>query len=332
MNLSQLINEHGRQQSPYMEGLVNHLPMGQLALYQLTKDLERVASYTEFYNERFNVDPVSKSYTPATSIDECLGKREKYEACLELMKDEVQTRGPDSMIEKILNDYPLGMSSGLFHVTIRLAYAKEGVSIEGALSEEIPRALAYYVTAYRKATPFFRKIPRDQIRDNLEALMKTSAVEKILCENDSLGKTMKKLYQSPEYLNKGFLIQGTADDKVLGLLDICLPAFNHTKSIVALHCITGLHAMLVLKDYFKDFSNALDIYTTAAITHLLTIDGIAFPKPVHEPVLRSWPELIEEGASSKDVHTIKFTYTCHELFDRYRVEGLKTSLIQKINK
>ncbi len=332
MKLSQLINEQGRQQSPYMEGLVNHLPMGQLALYQLTKDLERVASYTDFYNERFNVDPVSKNYTPATSLVECLGKREEYEACLHLMTEEVQTHGANAMIEKILNTYPLGLSSGLFHVTIRLAYAREAVSYDEALTEEIIRALSYYVTAYREVTPFFRKIPRDQALENIKQLMKTSAVDKILCENDSLGKTMKKLYQSPDYLDKGFLIEGTVDDKVLGLLDICLPAFEHTKSIVALHCITGLHAMLVLKEYFKDFSNALDIYTTAVITHLLTIDGIAFPKPVHEPVLRSWPELIEKGASSKDVHTIKFTYTCHELFECYHLEGLKKSLLHKINK
>lgn len=332
MMLSEVINQYGRKQSPYMEGLVNHLPMGQFALYKLTKDLKKVLSYTEFYNERFEVDPVSGSFSPKSSIEQCLGKREEYEACLDLMQREVSTHGVDKMIGKILNAYPLGISSGLFHVTIRLAYAKEAVTYDDALTEEVSRALAYYVTAYREVTPFYRKVPKEEIHQTMKRLMKTPIVEKVLCQNDSLGQTMKALYQSPEYLSSGFLIEGNESLKVQGLLDLCLPAFDTTRSIVALHCITGLHAMLVLKDYFNDFNQALDIYTTAVITHLLSIDGIAFQKPVSEAVLRPWPELLGEGADSKDVHTIKFTYTCHELFKRYPLEGLKTSLLHQINK
>lgn len=332
MKLSQLINEQGRKQSPYMEGLVNHLPMGQFALYQLTKDLNKVADYTAYYNQRFDVDPVRKKDSPAPSIQECLGNREAYEPCLDLIHREVRSRGADVMMEKILNAYPLGMSSGLFHVTIRLAYGKEAAAEEEALTEEIARALAYYVTAYRPVTPFYRKVPKEALYKNMIQLMEHPVVEKNLSQNSSLGKTMKALYQSPEYREQGFLIQGTLEDKVLGLLDLCLPAFTHTKSIVALHCITGLHALLVLKDSFRDFERALDIYTTAVITHLLTIDGVAFPEPDHKPASPSWSELLRQGASSKDVHTIKFTYTCHELFHWYPRQDLKTSLLHQINK
>lgn len=332
MSLSQLINSHGRKQSPYMEGLVNHLPMGQLALYKLTGDLEKVESYTKYYNEHFNVDPVSDNYSSASSIEECLGKRDRYEACLDLMKKELQTFGMDPIIKKILNNYPLGISSGLFHVTIRLAYATEGMEYDDALLEEVARALAYYVTGYREVTPFSRKIPKEEIHDNIIQLMKNPEVEKILCKNQSMGKTMKTLYQSSEYLDSGFLIEESIEDKVQGLLDLCLPAFDHTKSIVVLHCITGLHGMLVLQDYFEDFDRALDIYTTAVITHLLTVGGIAFSKPHTEAVSQSWPELINKGSDSKDVHTIKFTYTCHELFDLNPRDDLKNSLLHQINK
>lgn len=332
MNLSQLINENLRNQTPYMEGLVNHLPMGQLALYKLTEDLNKIEAYTDYFNGHFAVDPVATDYTPATSIEDCLGKREQYEACLDLIQKEVDSQGMDPMIKKILNAYPLGISSGLFHVTIRLAYAKEGASFDEALTEEVSRALAYYVTAYRKVTPFYRTVPKDQIYENMEQLMKNPTLEKILYQNESLGQTMKSLYQSPKYLNAGFLIEDSIDDKVQGLLNLCIPAFEQTKSIIALHCITGLHAMLVLEDYFSDFHKALDIYTTAVITHLVSIEGIVFHKPDHEPILRSWPELLEEGSDSKDVHTIKFTYTCHELFKRYPLEGLKASLMHQLHK
>ncbi len=332
MSLSQLINSHGRKQSPYMEGLVNHLPMGQLALYKLTGDLEKVESYTEYYNDHFNVDPVTDSYSSVSSIEECLGKRDRYEACLDLMKKEIETVGMEPMIKRILNKYPLGISSGLFHVTIRLAYATEGVEYDDALLEEVARALAYYVTGYREVTPFSRKIPKEEIHENMKKLMKLPVVEKVLCKNQSMGKTMKSLYQSSEYLDFGFLIEGSKEDKVQGLLDLCLPAFDHTQSIVVLHCITGLHGMLVLKDYFEDFDRALDIYTTAVITHLLTVGGIAFPEPHRDTVSPSWPELKSRGSDSKDVHTIKFTYTCSELYHRNPREDLKNSLIYQINK
>lgn len=37
-----MINQYGDAYRPYMSGLVNHLPMAQLALFNLTGSLERV--------------------------------------------------------------------------------------------------------------------------------------------------------------------------------------------------------------------------------------------------------------------------------------------------
>ncbi|HCX63933.1 MAG TPA: hypothetical protein DHN33_01805 [Eubacteriaceae bacterium] len=56
----------------------------------LTEDLDKVASYTEYYNQHFNVDPISRNYAPVSSIEECLGEREQYEACLDLMEKKSQ--------------------------------------------------------------------------------------------------------------------------------------------------------------------------------------------------------------------------------------------------
>ncbi|HCX64812.1 MAG TPA: hypothetical protein DHN33_06335 [Eubacteriaceae bacterium] len=332
MDLSELINKHARKQSPYMGNLVNHLPMGQFALYQLTEDLDKVASYTEYYNSHFDVDPISQNYAPASSIEECLGERDRYEACLDLMEKKVAAYGSQEMIRSILNTYPLGISSGLFHVTIRLAYASEALAYDEKLAEEVSRALAYYVTAYREVVPFHQKKPLNQLHENIKQLMKQPQVEKILSGNESLGKIMKSLYQNSQYLDKGFLIEGNEENKVEGLLDLCLPAFDQTQSIVVLHCITGLHAMLVLKDHFEDFKEALDIYTTAVITHLLAHGDIDFIKPDVQPISHSWTDLIAMGSNSKPVHTIKFTYTCRELYRLQPREGLKNSLLHQINK
>lgn len=332
MELSKLINTSAREQSPYMGGLVNHLPMGQFALFMLSGDLERVASYTEYYNKYFKVDSISDNYTPAASLEDCLGKRDNYEACLDLINKEISTTSMDHMVRHVLNTYPLGISSGIFHVTIRLAYATEAATYDDKLIEEVARALAYFVTAYHEITPIHHKTSRDKFQSNMMQLQETDEVRNILDKNLSLGKTLKAFYQNPTVLDKFALIEGDEKEKIQGLLDVCLPAFIHTKSIIALHCITGLHAMLVLKNYFKDFSEALDNYTAAVTAHLLTISGTSFQEAETNQSLPSWSELIAMGIDSKAVHTLKFTYTCHELYDDYPREGLKRALLNQIKK
>lgn len=113
MSIGKLINEYGKEFSPYMRGLVNHLPMAQLALYQMTKDLEKVKSYTESYVKIVNIDPIKTEYSQCNSFEECLGKRELYESCLELVKKEIQEKNINEVIRYVLNTYSLGMSSGL---------------------------------------------------------------------------------------------------------------------------------------------------------------------------------------------------------------------------
>ena len=39
MAISKIINYYGEKHRPYMGGLVNHLPMGQLAIYKMSNDL-----------------------------------------------------------------------------------------------------------------------------------------------------------------------------------------------------------------------------------------------------------------------------------------------------
>lgn len=332
MELSELINTSARKQSPYMKGLVNHLPMGQIALFKLTQDLDKVASYTEYYNKHFKVDPILDDYATASSLEECLGNRHRYEACLDIITKEIRTTGMDQMVRYVLNTYPLGISSGIFHVTIRLAYAAEAATHDEMLIEEVARALAYYVTAYREITPIHRKISRDQFQNNMNSLLQTTEVRMILDKNLSLGQTLKAFYQTPDVLDNFALIEGDEKEKMQGLLDICLPAFNHTQDIIALHCVTGLHAMYVLKDYFNNFNEALDNFTSAVTAHLLTINGVAFQEADSNQTLPSWSELITLGTDSRAVHTLKFTYTCHELYDVHPREELKRALLHQIKK
>lgn len=68
-----------------------------------------------------------------------IGQRELCESCLDLLNEAMASKGVEQMVEQMLKTYPLGISSGLFHALIRLAYAVEGYRVEPASLNEVAR-------------------------------------------------------------------------------------------------------------------------------------------------------------------------------------------------
>ena len=332
MYISELVNEYAKPYTPYMRELVNHLPMGQLALYHLSKDFKKIKSYSEYYVKNFKINLVDSHYTKVDSIEECLGKRKSYEPCLERVTEAIETEGLDEVIRKTLNRYPYGISSGLFHTTIRLFYAVEGFKVDKGLKEEVARALAYYVTGYKEAKKFKNRIKSSDFNDQMKALMNDPYINKLMESNPSTGQKIKAMYNDQNYLNEGFVIEGGEEEKIRTLLGFLIPMHDHYQNIIILHCITGLQALIGLKDRFEDFDEILDIMTTCIITHLLTIEGLTIQERSHVISEKKWEDIIREGADSKDIHMIKCTYTCNELDKLYDISALKESVMIKINK
>ncbi len=330
MTIGKIINDYGENHTPYMRNLVNHLPMGQLALYKLSNSLEDVKDYSDEYTKRIQINPVRKDYEKVDSLKEVLGSRESYEGALNILKDRLNHDNLHSTINEILNQYSIGMSSGLFHTLIRLAYAVEGYAMDKDLIDEVERALAYYITGYRKGDCFTREIKRGQVIEEMTALEENLHIKNILDSHDSLGQRMKALYHDDEYLERAFIIQGDEEEKIRGLLDFLIPTYRHSKNIVVLHCITGLHALIVLEDYFDNFEEAIDIFTSCAITHLLAVDNLKYEDDFSEHTELSWDCLRFKGAQSPDVHAIKLCYSCFELDKLYKIPQLKECALLRI--
>lgn len=331
MNIADLINKDGEKYSPYMSGLVNHLPMGQLALYKLTDDLGKVEEYTEGYLKRSSIDPVKESKVQVDSIEECLGERDLYKPCLDLLRVILEHDPLENLVSFVLNKYPLGMSSGLFHTTIRLAYAIEGYKIDHSLQEEVERALAYYITGYRKGDKFTREVSPRNTREAMYNMINNPKIEKIRKSNRSLGQKLEEFYGDKEFLEEGFIVEGGEEEKVTGILDVLVPAFYNTNNIVMLHTITGLHAVIVLQDYFDDYLEALDILATTAISHILTQEDLDISLKDTE-IDESLEEIIGRVSDSKDVHTIKIGYTGKTLYKLFGREDLKYGIYQRLEK
>lgn len=333
MSISTVVNEYAKGYSPYMRGLVNHLPMGQLALYFLTNDLEKVKNYSKYYEERSDIDPIKHVGVLIKSIDDCLGQRDLYEPLLDYLNQMVDEDNVGEYISYVLNTYPLGMSSGLFHTLIRLAYAVEGYEEDKGLLMEIKRALSYYVTGCRESKMFTRPIEPEKIVSEMKMLRESHELDSIVSSQPSTGKKMKALYNSQRYVNDfGFIINAYEDDKINALLDLIVPAYINSKgegNILILHCITGLHALIVLKDYFNDFDQALDIMTTCIITHLMTLDNLTL-ESIEDKDIDVFDNLIAKGVESKDVHTIKLTYTTNEIYRKYNRNDLKIAADKRI--
>ncbi|MGO1528509.1 MAG: questin oxidase family protein [Senegalia sp. (in: firmicutes)] len=329
MNIARIINENSQKYSPYNNGLVNHLPMGQFALYKLTNNIEKTEEYTKNYLKKSNIDKVKEEYKKVNTIEECLGKRDLYEGCLELIREISKNEDIEELVSFLLNKYPLGLSSGLFHTTIRLAYAIEGYKEDSEIKSEVERALSYYITAYRKGGLFKRKIEKENSLEEMYKLMQDEKLKEIRNSDISLGQKLKKLYNSEKLLRQGFIIEGSEKDKVDGILKVLIPAFYNTNNIVMLHCITGLQAVVTLKEYFKDYEMILDIFTTTAIAHLLT-QGDLDIRIEDTKINQSWEEIKKSASKSTNVHTLKFAYSANKLDNIFDEKDLKYATYKRI--
>lgn len=331
MTIGEIINHYGEEYTPYVGGLVNHLPMGQLAVYRMTKDLEKVKSFTRSFLERVHIGKVQDHYPRIDTVEETLGNRNLYEPCLDLVRKELEENGMDEYVNHVLNKYTLGLSSGLFHTTIRVAYAMEGVRLDPILVDEVERALAYYITAYRKSELFTRRIPGSSIIQEMNQLANDDHIKSILKNQNSLGMKIRALYDEKDFMDRGFIIEGSGEKKIEALLDLLIPAYYFSGNIVILHCITGLHGIIVLKDYFEDYSRTLDILTTSIIVHLLTTGYHYYHEAINDFTHVSWDAIISVGSEKCDVHAVKLAYSCNELYKLYPKPGLKEIALKRIN-
>lgn len=330
MTINELINEYGETHSPHASGHVNHLPMGQMALYKMTDNLDIVKEYSNLYVRKVDMDPLVEPKQMVDSIAGCLGDQEAYTDCFSYIKREIKAHGVEPMVRKVLNHYVLGMSSELFHVTIRLAYAIIGYRNDPVATDEVARSLSYYITAYGKVVRLERTTSSDSFKEEMHRIMMDEHFLNKSTSGFSLGLKLKGIYLDEQFYTLGCVIEGGEEEKARALLEVLVDYYNHSGDFFVLHCITGLHALLVLQNYFDDFSDALDVYTTSVIAHLLTLKGLESLDIEVKWEKVPWNHIIEKGIEDRDVHTIKFVYSCYELHKLFGMEELKKAALIRI--
>ncbi len=331
MDIESLVNGHGKKYSPYKGKLINNLSIGQLALFNISGNIKKVENLTRHILKARKIDKVKESYPKLKSIEECLGKKELYESCLDIIKEDMNKTNKKEYISKILNTYEFGLSSGIFHTLIRTYYAVDGFEKREGLVDEVARSLAYYITAYKEGDLFERKINGIYIMQEMRKLINNYKIRNILAKEDTLGQQIRALYNYENYIKLAFVIKGDADDKVRSLLGLLLPIFINTGDMLVFHCITAIQALIGLREYYEDFERALDILTSTIITHLLTIDNLDFAFKKGDSLEFSWKYIISLAAESTNVHNIEIANSCRELYKLYPMKQLKTAALKKID-
>lgn len=331
MDISKLVNGYGKKYSPYKGKLVNNLSIGQLALYKISGDLKKVESLTQHILKRRKIDKVKAKYPKTISMKQCLGKRELYDSCLDIVKKDLHKYNKKEYIAKILNKYELGVSSGLFHALTRVYYAVDGFEKEEELIDEVARSLAYYITAYREGDLFKRSVDRSNVLVEMENLINDSYIKMVLQNQETTGQRIRALYNYENYTKLGFTIKGNQDEKVKGLLELLLPAFINSGNIIVLHCITGLQALVGLREYYDNYNRTLDILTTTIITHLLAAEKLDFTLKEERVLEFSWQYILSLASESTNVHNIEIASSCRELYRIYPMKQLKTAVLTKVD-
>jgi len=250
---------------------------------------------------------------------------------------------------------PDGTHSRLHHGVIRLAYA-----VQGGTEEEVAAALAAYSVNYDPLVPFVWS--PSSFHSPVEALrhLRSQGIPQVTA---GTGKKYARFLKDPQVLSNVPRLSGLGTKQGLGDFVTCVLLFYITKpNIFTLHLITGLHALIVLKDVlmlddkvsfllcsaltdrlpcahsrffsfcvFQSFEAALLSHWVSVVVmyyshKCVEIDtGIETAPPPRSGAL-AWEEVVRGAIQKGGDHDIKFADTLVDLKSRY--PDLETLLLR----
>jgi len=308
--ISSYVNEFSAKYAPdYKNGLSNHLPMAQVALFQLTNDMDSVHLWTDYYINHTDLELTGTSDLLVTYIDQYLGQIEAYPAYVNFFEAWVAKSGIEVVLVEALNKLSKGLVARAFHAWIRLAYG-----VDSHNYDEVIKGLAYLASSYLPVPEASRKVALKELETVLDQVAKNQYFAgKPLAEGlftDVLGAIM----EDSEFDALNFQVKGDPIDLFERMVDYAVEDYLHTGSFLELHTITALHAIAVLEPYIEDLSQVMAIYMTAYIASLLTIKDREQDGQPDSYKLETWEDAFSYVLSSSDAHSIKLTYASYQLY------------------
>ncbi|KQS71722.1 hypothetical protein ASG39_20945 [Rhizobium sp. Leaf371] len=301
--------------SEFSHTFANHAPMVLVALDRIGGKPDQLRRFFRHYRDAKHLLPFAQ---PVNRLDgeswkTAIGLREREPDLRVFFAGEVARLGIHEALKLYLPDLADGIAASAFHALMRTAYA-----VLRADETDVTIALAYWAATYLPL-PASRSAP-PITRDPAEILAMTAAIEPLhgLKLHDLLWQNMRDAGNVPEFAPVVDWLD-IGPETLERMAATALALFAATQHFAALHIITGLHWIRLLKPHCHD----------ATLHRMLRVfwQGIAalmgelgFPEmPDAAAVDRwrqiqgpDWPEMHAIAAQSYDEHDISLAFSASE--------------------
>jgi hypothetical protein len=222
-----------------------------------------------------------------------------------LFEDQIASRGAAPVLREVVPRLIAGVGGAAFHGILRTAYAARAAD-----DREIAHGLAFWAT---HATPL-RPLPPARpsgapARELLERAardpsLRAPAPGRLISDRMAAVVARSGFDEVVAALDPG---PGALDD----IADAVLSLYRGKPNFLALHTVTGTHALRVLLPYVGDRDRALRSHWQAVVATTLAIPEPRFAGEVRE-ALPSWTEITSRALATDDEHEIKLADACRE--------------------
>ena len=316
--LSTLLDEELAYDATTRTRLSNHLPMALVALHGLGADDDRLAAFAASYRGR--LAPVH-DVEALGSFDEwraARGRHGAYGPARAYLGARVDADGLDATLRRHLPHLVDGVSGAAFHGVIRLAYALESES-----GPRVAAGLAYLTEQHQPLGP--RGVAAPVTDDPVVALARLRADAELRGVADTaegnIGERMAAVARHPGFAGVADWLEVTPTT-AHELTGAALALYAATDDFIALHGLTGSHALTVVAPYADDPGELAAWWFQALAAAYVTIGSPALDDP-HGAIAHwletpsSWDSIASAAAGSDDEHVVKLAYTARELDARH---------------
>lgn len=296
------------------EGLTNHLPMALVAKQRLGATDNELRRFAHQYSRRLIPLSESRHKLTAKSWITAIGQRDAATELRDYFARQVAETGTDRALRSHLPELMPGLGGAGFHGVIRLAYA-----VEARSATQIAAGLAYLAQVANPLRPLAKvEASSDSPEEILEAASH-SGEWRDAPRAELIDDEMRIVASKPAF---GALVSQLAiDGSTQHHLESCaLHIYASTDNFTALHGVTGMSALSILRPLFDD-TLLLDQYAFQALAAAyLSVGAPSFWSVERYDefvgVSSSDASAIEAaGAQTDDAHEAKIVYTALQEYE-----------------
>lgn len=308
--------------APFFQGgFSSHLTMTLIALDNLGAQDDIKRMYFDDCIKKLELNREKSIEINRDNFDDFLGLATHFPAYLDFIEYEVKDMGVEKTIELYFDKLSPGIGAAAFHALIRLGYAIGLPSECGTVAKkEIAISIAYLATAYLPLHNL-KECSAQSVRERLAYIRRNFTPDPEFIGEGLILQRMRSASYHPQFDSLVGRIK-LDNDGLHDLADFVIKLYCETYDFSALHAVTATHALRLILPYVKDQDKIINNYWTALVALYFSIRApkVDLDKIISDEQigLFQWDEIIKSAIRSRDEHTIKFVYSCHEEFIHYR--------------